>query len=205
MTAASNPLVARRERALAHRAAREQHAAERLARAAAGRVRRSDDELRQVVADGIALLTTPSGAEAGADEVAAWAAEQFGDLLAVACSMADTVLPHLVATYAPWVDVLFLETGYHFPETVGTRDAAEVSMPITVVDVLPERTVAEQDAAHGPRLYERDPALCCQLRKVDRSTACSAGTRPGSPACAATRHPRARARRSSRGTPRTAS
>ena len=167
MTAPTSPLAAGRERALAHRAAREQPAAARLARAEAGRARRPDDELRQVVTDGLALLTTPSGAEAGADEVAAWAGDQFGDLLAVACSMADTVLPHLVATYAPWVDVLFLETGYHFPETCGTRDAAELRMPVTIVDVLPEQTVAEQDATHGPRLYERDPALCCQLRKVD--------------------------------------
>src|SRR5690606_19435249 len=124
MTAAPGSLAERRERARAHRDAREQHAADREARAAAGRTRRSDAELQAVVADGLAHLTSPSGAEASADEVAAWASEQFGDLLAVACSMADTVLPHLVATHAPWVDVLFLETGYHFPETVGIRDAS---------------------------------------------------------------------------------
>ena len=59
-----------------------------------------------------------------ADEVAAWAAGHLRRALAVACSMAgDTVLPHLVAPAAPGVDVLFLETGYHFAETLGTRDA----------------------------------------------------------------------------------
>lgn len=163
-------LAARRERAVAHTAARAQHASDRAARAAAGRVRRPDAELQAIVADGVARLTSASGAEASADEVVAWAAEQFDDLLAVACSMADTVLPHLVATYSPWVDVLFLETGYHFPATIGTRDAAEVTMPVTIVDVLPEQTVAEQDATHGPRLHERDPALCCQLRKVEPLT-----------------------------------
>ena len=125
--------------------------------------RRSAAEL-----EAIALEASVRFADATADDVLAWAAEAFGDSLAVACSMAgDTVVPHLAARHRPGVDVLFLETGYHFPETCGTRDAAELRMPVTIVDVLPEQTVAEQDATHGPRLYERDPALCCQLRKVD--------------------------------------
>jgi len=98
--------------------------------------------------------------DASAEEVVAWAAATFGRSLAVACSMAgDTVVPHLVAQAAPGVDVLFLATGYHFPETLGTRDA--------LVDVLPGRTVAEQDADLGPELYARDPAECCRLRKVE--------------------------------------
>jgi phosphoadenosine phosphosulfate reductase len=80
---------------------------------------------------------------------------------------ADTVLPHLVSRRAPGVDVLFLDTGYHFPETIGTRDALAAVLDIRVVDVVPAQTVAEQDAAFGPRLYERDPARCCALRKVE--------------------------------------
>lgn len=168
-------LAARRQAAQQHAAARSAHAQERTARAAAGRVRRSDNELKAILADGIQQLTGHAGAEAGADEVSAWAAEQFNDLLAVACSMADTVLPHVVAKQAPWVDVLFLETGYHFAETTGTRDAAEVSLPITVIDVLPTLTVAQQDSEHGARLFERDPALCCQMRKVEPLTRALSG------------------------------
>lgn len=155
--------AAGRARAAAHAAERAAHAAARAARATR---RRSDDELRRLAAEGAALLAPAGGPEASADEVAAWAAETFGDLLAVACSMADLVLPHVVAQHAPWVDVLFLETGYHFPETLGTRDAAAATMPITVVDVAAAQSVAEQDAEHGPRLHERDPGLCCALRKV---------------------------------------
>ena len=105
-----------------------------------------------------------------ADEVLAWVAEEFGYRTTVACSMADTVLPHVVAQHLPWVDTLFLETGYHFPETTGTRDAAEASMQLTIVDVLPKQTVAQQDAEYGEKLYERQPALCCQLRKVEPLT-----------------------------------
>jgi phosphoadenosine phosphosulfate reductase len=107
-------------------------------------------------------------ADATAEEVVAWAAATFGRSLAVACSMAgDTVLPHLVAGVAPGVDVLFLETGYHFAETLGTRDALASVIDAHVIDVLPRQTVAEQDAEYGPRLHDRNPGLCCQLRKVE--------------------------------------
>jgi len=44
-----------------------------------------------------------------------------------------------------------------------------------IVDVLPAQTVAEQDAEYGPRLYERDPGLCCQLRKVEPINAALSG------------------------------
>ncbi len=81
--------------------------------------------------------------------------------------MADAVLPHVVAAIKPWVDVLFLDTGYHFAETYGTRDAVETGMDVTIVDITPRQTVAEQDAAHGKDLWSRDPGLCCQLRKVE--------------------------------------
>lgn len=99
--------------------------------------------------------------------VSAWAAEQFGADLAVACSMADAVLPHVVAEQRPGVDVLFLETGYHFPETLATRDRVERELDVTIVDVLPERTVAQQDAEFGAKLHDRDPASCCGMRKVE--------------------------------------
>ncbi len=40
-------------------------------------------------------------------------------------------------------------------------------LDVTVVDVTPRLTVAEQDAEHGPRLHDRDPAACCRMRKVE--------------------------------------
>ena len=115
-------------------------------------------------------------ADATAEQVAAWAAATFPGTLAVACSMAgDTVLPHLVARHAPGVDVLFLQTGYHFAETLGTRDALAATVAARIIDVLPVQSVAEQDAQFGPRLHERDPGLCCRLRKVDPINAELAG------------------------------
>ncbi|MFL6078999.1 MAG: phosphoadenylyl-sulfate reductase [Ornithinibacter sp.] len=133
--------------------------------AAAGgpRPRRGTDELRALAEAGAREL----GPDATADEVAAWAARTFPGTLAVACSMADAVLPAVVADHAPGVDVLFLDTGYHFAETYGTRAQVAHELDVTIVDVLPKLTVAEQDAEYGPRLHERDPAACCRMRKVE--------------------------------------
>jgi phosphoadenosine phosphosulfate reductase len=102
-----------------------------------------------------------------AQEIAAWVAGAFGRNVIVAASMQDVILPHLFAQVIPDVDVLFLETGYHFPETLATRDLAARDLPITVVNAFPRQSVAEQDAEYGERLHDRDPNLCCFLRKVE--------------------------------------
>lgn len=125
-------------------------------------VRRPEEELRTLAAEGAREL-----GDADAHTIAAWAARTFPGSLAVACSMADAVLPHLVSRYAPGVDVLFLDTGYHFTDTLVTRDIVAERLPVNVVDIRPELSVAEQDEAYGPRLYERDPAACCRMRKVE--------------------------------------
>lgn len=124
--------------------------------------RRSREELRAIAEAGAAEL-----ADADAFTVADWAAETFPGTMAVACSMADAVLPHVIARYSPGVDVLFLDTGYHFTDTLVTRDIVAERLDVTIVDVRPRLTVAEQDAAYGPRLFERDPAACCRMRKVE--------------------------------------
>jgi len=103
---------------------------------------------------------------ASALEILTWADEQFGSGWCVTSSMADAVVPHLASRVRPGVDVLFLDTGYHFAETIGTRDAVAATLPVTLRTITPKRTVAEQDASFGARLYERNPDQCCALRKV---------------------------------------
>ena len=100
-------------------------------------------------------------------EVLRWAVGEFGDRFCVTCSMADAVLPHLASRVLPGIPVVFLDTGYHFAETIGTRDAVAATLPVTVRTIRPRRTVPEQDAAEGPRLHDRDPDRCCALRKVE--------------------------------------
>ncbi len=122
---------------------------------------RSTAELRAIVSHvGAELELAP------ATDIIEWAVATFGDRFAVTSSMADAVLAHLAAQVSPGVDVVFLDTGYHFAETIGTRDAVAATLPVTVVDLAPPQTVAEQDAAYGPDLFRRDPDLCCALRKV---------------------------------------
>lgn len=152
-------LAARRERQIEHDGARTAHLAVRERILAP---RRNDAVLRAIAEAGAVAL-----ADAGCDEVLGWVADEFGYRTAVACSMADAVLPHVVTRHLPWVDTLFLETGYHFAETLGTRDAVEASMQLSVVDVTPRRSVAQQDVEFGEKLYQRDPALCCRMRKVE--------------------------------------
>jgi phosphoadenosine phosphosulfate reductase len=152
-------LQEQRERQVQHDAERQAHAQQRPSLL---HPMRSRDELKAIAEQAQAKF-----ADASADDVLAWVAEEFGYRTAVACSMADAVLPHVVQKHLPWVDTLFLETGYHFPETVGTRDAVETTMQLTIVDVTPTRTVEEQDAEFGKDLFARDPALCCQMRKVE--------------------------------------
>jgi phosphoadenosine phosphosulfate reductase len=96
-----------------------------------------------------------------------WARQHFGDRLVVASSMGDEVLVHLASVEAPGVDVLFLDTGYHFAETIGLRDAVDAVYDVNVRTVLPLITVEQQAAEHGPDLWSRDPDACCAIRKVE--------------------------------------
>src|SRR6476661_3064887 len=94
------------------------------------------------------------------------AAENFSGHYVVASNMQDAVLVEMAAKVHPGVDVLFLDTGYHFAETIGTRDAVEQVYDINVVNARAEASVAEQDAAEGKDLFAREPNRCCALRKV---------------------------------------
>ncbi|MEU7337524.1 phosphoadenylyl-sulfate reductase [Streptomyces sp. NPDC007074] len=125
---------------------------------------RKDEDLRD--------LAERAGREledASALEILRWAADTFGKRFCVTSSMEDAVVAHLASRAFPddsRVDVVFLDTGYHFPETIGTRDAVEAVMDVHVITLTPRQTVAEQDAEYGPALHDRDPDLCCALRKV---------------------------------------
>jgi phosphoadenosine phosphosulfate reductase len=105
-------------------------------------------------------------AEATAAEALAWTAATFGDRFIVASNMQDAVLIDLAVQAKSDVDVLFLETGYHFAETIGTRDAVALTYPdIRIVNAEAEQSVADQEAEFG-LLNQTDPNQCCFLRKV---------------------------------------
>ena len=104
---------------------------------------------------------------ASALDLLRWTDENFGGNYVVASNMQDAVLVDLAAKVRPGVDVLFLDTGYHFVETIGTRDAVEAVYDINVVNVTPENTVEKQDELFGKDLFAREPNECCRMRKVE--------------------------------------
>jgi phosphoadenosine phosphosulfate reductase len=78
----------------------------------------------------------------------------------------DVVVLHMVRAILPRAPVLFLETGYHFPETLAYRDDIAAQWNLNLINVLPEHTVAEQEAEFGI-LNQTAPDRCCALRKVE--------------------------------------
>jgi len=122
----------------------------------------TEAELQQLAERGAAELKG-----ANANELLRWTDENFGGNYIVASNMQDAVLVDLAAKVRPGVDVLFLDTGYHFVETIGTRDAVEAVYDINVVNVTPENSVAKQDELFGKDLFAREPNECCRMRKVE--------------------------------------
>jgi phosphoadenosine phosphosulfate reductase len=115
----------------------------------------------------VALAAQPKLDGAPAEAVVEWAVEQFGARFCVTSSMADGVLAHLASRVAPGVDIIFLDTGLHFPQTLRVRDLVTSTMPVRVLSIEPRLTVGQQDGLHGPRLFSRDPDSCCAMRKVE--------------------------------------
>lgn len=130
---------------------------------------RSETELRDLAAEGAALL----GPDASAHDLMRWTADTFGTDFIVASNMQDAVLVDVAASAVTpeqlngsKLKVLFLDTGYHFAETLGTRDAVEQVYGVEIVNAKAEQSVAQQDAAVGRNLFASNPGECCRLRKV---------------------------------------
>ena len=122
----------------------------------------TETELEQLAERGAAEL---EGADA--NDLLRWTDEHFGGDFVVASNMQDAALVSMAAKVRPGVDVLFLDTGYHFVETIGTRDAVEAVYDVNIVNVTAENSVAKQDQLFGKDLFAREPNECCRMRKVE--------------------------------------
>jgi phosphoadenosine phosphosulfate reductase len=78
----------------------------------------------------------------------------------------DVLLAKLAIEINPQIPILFLDTGYHFAETYAYRDRLVSEWQLNLVNLVPEKTVAEQEAEFGI-LYQSAPDQCCKLRKVE--------------------------------------
>jgi phosphoadenosine phosphosulfate reductase len=116
----------------------------------------------------VSLNLEEMNSRSAAELVAAIQQARQNSPLCLTCSFQaeDMVVLHLLRDSVPGVPVLFLETGYHFSETYAFRDQIAAEWNLNLVNVLPKRTVAQQEAEFGI-LYRENPAACCQLRKVE--------------------------------------
>jgi len=106
---------------------------------------------------------------AHAREILLWALEDSGlERVAIASAFQaeGTCVMHLVTRIRPDVPVLFLETGFHFAETMAFKAQLTELLGLNVVDLIGDHTNQTQEAEFGPRLYERDPERCCEINKV---------------------------------------
>ncbi len=97
--------------------------------------------------------------KAPAKEIVRWALDAYASQICVGTSFTDTVLVHLVTSVDPDVEVLFLDTGFHFSETLQTMKAAQARYRLNLNVVRPP--------SDAPDLWSAGSEACCAARKVD--------------------------------------
>jgi phosphoadenosine phosphosulfate reductase len=103
------------------------------------------------------------------EEVLRWAFANFGDKVALASGFGvdGMVLIDLATRINPSLNVFVGDTDFLFPETYDLIDRVEKRYGIKVERIYSDLTPAEQERAHGPALWSRDPDQCCNLRKIE--------------------------------------
>ncbi|MCB0153209.1 MAG: phosphoadenylyl-sulfate reductase [Anaerolineae bacterium] len=114
-----------------------------------------------------------------AAQIIAWAVQTFRPKVAMSCSFQTQSLPllHIISQVAPDLPVMFVDTSYHFPETLVFRDqlVREWGLNLQIVRAAPPRGAAVQPPE--PDLYRRNPDLCCFINKVEPMQQTTAGLR----------------------------
>lgn len=160
-----------------------QAVASSVAGSLAGQVPAPDDRFRAVPVDSIRDGDDPASEGAfvramaeeaatmldgrPADRILAWAAGVVPRFAVTSSFGADAaVLLHLVAQVAPDVPILFLDTGFHFDETLDFRRRVARDLGLTVLAVQPDLSIDQQAARYGADLNQVDPDACCRMRKT---------------------------------------
>lgn len=103
-----------------------------------------------------------------AQEILKWALEEYHPDITLSCSFGaeDVVLVDMIARIKPGSRVFSLDTGFLFPETHDLIRRIKEKYPIALAVYTSDMSIAEMEKRHGKELYDRDPELCCQIRKV---------------------------------------
>jgi phosphoadenosine phosphosulfate reductase len=102
------------------------------------------------------------------EKILAWAWERFGARAAIGTSFqgAGLVMIHLAKQHGLNLPVFTLDTGLLFPETVALKGRLEEFFGLKIESLEPDLTLEEQADINGPELWQRNPDLCCTIRKV---------------------------------------
>ncbi len=107
--------------------------------------------------------------EATPEQILGWAAATFrvSDIILTCSFQHDgVVLAHMLRSIAPEIPVVFINTGFHFKETLEYRDTIVKLLGVNLREVVPRLSFEEFRERYGADLYSRDPDLCCQINKV---------------------------------------
>ena len=107
--------------------------------------------------------------EAEPADILRWAVDRYAPDAALTCSFQHegVVLAHMLQSIAPSTPIVFINTGYHFPETLAYRDLLVGKYGFNLVEVGPAVTKDEVERTHGPELFRHDPDRCCEINKVE--------------------------------------
>ncbi len=103
------------------------------------------------------------------EEILEWTVERFRSGLVMTSNFGAegvVVIDHL-AHIAPQTPIIYLSTGFQFAETDQLKERLRERYGLNIVEKSAALSVEEQNRIYGEKLYERDPDLCCRLRKVE--------------------------------------
>jgi len=106
---------------------------------------------------------------ARSEDILAWAFDRFEDRIALSTAFGPSgvVLMHLASQVKPGIRVFFVDTGFHFRETLDMLDRIRERLPVTIEVIKPELTVREQALQYGDELHVINSDRCCAMRKVE--------------------------------------
>jgi len=103
-----------------------------------------------------------------AEHILRWAWDTFAPDMVASSSFQTQSVPllHIISRVCPALPILFIDTGYHFPQTLAFRDELRARYNLNVVAIQPTVTKSETMQQYGEPLYRHDPDLCCYINKV---------------------------------------
>lgn len=102
-------------------------------------------------------------------EILSWSIEKYYPRIAIASSFSveDTVLIDMATQIQPNLKIFYINTGFQFKETDNVKEALKKKRNLNLIEYSPLLSIEEQTLKYGPKLYDRNPDVCCKLRKVE--------------------------------------